>query len=122
MSTGSPRKKTLRLFAHCARFPHTGVVLFGSNISPHPEMLPIEKPLNSSGELRQYILSPEVKGEEGLRSRGIRLNGIPLRLGSGGEVPELKPRVLSPAPPFLALKPYEMAFWHFPDVAAPACR
>ncbi len=107
----------LRLYAHCvsATTSAGGVVLFGANISPHVASVPLEPPLSDSGMMMQHVLSP-LGGD--LRSRRVLLNRrMELRLGPRGEMPEMRPaRVRVGSGSHLVLRPFEMAFWHFPDV------
>ncbi len=104
---------TLRLYAHCDK-DGRGVTLFGFNLANERTWFGLEQPLDES-PIDHYVLGPE-----NLTGREIKLNGELLRLEGDGSLPKMAPFKTGPMS-WLAMKPFEMAFWHFKNVSVKAC-
>jgi len=112
--TSKDKPDTLRMYAHCARSPRGGIVLFA---------------VNFSGDRRSFDLGPDLKkspvdiyaftpSDGGLTGRLVKLNGEELHLTPGGEVPALEPRRLPSPLTSLSVDAHGMTFWHFPRAKA----
>lgn len=107
----------IRLYAHCTNGANNGsVTLFGLNLNDEFGAFRLKQPLSQS-TIWHYVLSAE---NFDLTTRTILLNQKPLMMESNSDLPPLIPRI-TPKSNFLLMKPYEMAFWVFPEARAKAC-
>ncbi|XP_041815939.1 heparanase [Chelmon rostratus] len=119
--SNSAAGKRVRLYLHCANrksYRSGAVTLMSMNLSRKTARISV--PALVSGTVEAFVLQSDRPGEEGLKSRSVRLNGDVLKMVDDKTLPELAGRRLPPAE-HLQLPAYSLAFFVLPDAGAAGC-
>uniref|UniRef100_H3CJF0 Heparanase n=1 Tax=Tetraodon nigroviridis TaxID=99883 RepID=H3CJF0_TETNG len=119
---GPAGSERVRLYLHCANkqsYRSGAATLMSMNLSKQPARISLPRILSSS-TVEAFVLESEQPGEEGLRSRAVKLNGRVLRMVDDETFPELEGSRL-PAAEHLQLPAYSLAFFVFTDAQAAGC-
>ncbi|XP_061589496.1 heparanase isoform X2 [Cololabis saira] len=95
------------------------VVLLAMNMSKKPARISVPA-LVSNSTVDAFVLQSEQRGEEGLLSRSVQLNGRLLKMVDDKTLPPLTGEHL-PAEDHLQLPAYSLAFFVFVDAGVAAC-
>ncbi|XP_077352903.1 heparanase [Festucalex cinctus] len=118
----SCRRRRVRLYLHCAaagRYEEGAVALVALNLNKMAANVSVPKRLASGGRVDAFVLRSDRPGRDGLLSRGVTLNGDPLKM-AGLSLPALDGRRL-PASDHVALPAFSLAFFVFVDARQAAC-
>ncbi|XP_013873662.1 heparanase [Austrofundulus limnaeus] len=117
------QSKRVRLYLHCANkksYKSRSVVLISMNLSKKAVSISVPE-LVSNSTVDAFVLQSDQPGEEGLRSRCVKLNGAVLKMVDDKTLPDLSGVRLPPAE-HLQLPAYSLTFFVFLDTHAAACR
>ncbi|XP_077441962.1 heparanase [Vanacampus margaritifer] len=117
--TGSGR---VRLYLHCAaapRYREGAVALIAINLNKMAANVSVPSRLASGGHVDAFVLQSDRPGLDGLLSRGVTLNGDPLKM-SGLSLPQLEGRRLVVSE-HVGLPAFSLAFFVFADSRLAAC-
>ncbi|CAL9682473.1 unnamed protein product [Knipowitschia caucasica] len=114
--------KRVRLYLHCTsknRSTNGAVTLMAMNLNHKAARVSVPAHMASSTVVA-FVLESDQRGEEGLCSRSVMLNGEVLRMVDDTTLPALTGASLSPSE-HVHLPAYSLSFFVFSDVKAPAC-
>ncbi|GAA6101685.1 heparanase [Tachysurus ichikawai] len=125
VSSGSGRQKQLlRVYLHCTNkesytYRKGAVTLFALNLSKKQMVIKLPK-IVSNSTVEVFVLQAAEPGEDGLRSRSVRLNGDVLKMVDERTLPSLHGVELPPGE-HLKLPALSFAFYVLKQAAAPLC-
>ncbi|XP_026995857.1 heparanase [Tachysurus fulvidraco] len=123
--SGSGRQKQLlRVYLHCTNkesytYRKGAVTLFTLNLSKKQMVIKLPK-IVSNSTVEVFVLQAAEPGEDGLRSRSVRLNGDVLKMVDERTLPSLHGVELPPGD-HLKLPALSFAFYVLKQAAAPLC-
>ncbi|CAF94326.1 unnamed protein product, partial [Tetraodon nigroviridis] len=119
LSVRKQRKEARFSLVSLCSYRSGAATLMSMNLSKQPARISLPRILSSS-TVEAFVLESEQPGEEGLRSRAVKLNGRVLRMVDDETFPELEGSRL-PAAEHLQLPAYSLAFFVFTDAQAAGC-
>lgn len=114
--------KRVRLYLHCTNkksFASGAVTLITMNLNKKAARISVPAHMSSS-TVEAFVLESDQRGEEGLESRSVQLNGEVLKMVDDTTLPDLKGAHLPPSK-HIQLPGYSLAFYVFRDTRASAC-
>ncbi|XP_024154685.1 heparanase [Oryzias melastigma] len=114
--------RRVRSYLHCASrksYRDGAVVLMSMNLGQRPVRMRVPVPVSNS-TVETFVLQSDRPGEDGLRSRSVKLNGVLLEMLDDETLPRLSGAPLPPSD-HLQLPAYSLAFFVFTDAGAAAC-
>ncbi|RVE66261.1 hypothetical protein OJAV_G00124520 [Oryzias javanicus] len=115
--------RRVRSYLHCASrrsYRDGAVVLMSMNLGQKPVRMLVPV-LVSNSTVETFVLQSDRPGEDGLRSRSVKLNGVLLEMLDDETLPQLRGVPLPPSD-HLQLPAFSLAFFVFTDAGAAACR
>lgn len=115
--------RRVRLYLHCSNkksYQRGAVTLIALNLNEREVRVSVPAHMSSS-TVDAFVLESSQRGEEGLHSRSVKLNGVVLKMVDDTTLPDLSGAPLPPSE-HVQLPSYSLSFYAFTEVRAAACR